>query len=391
MAANPEYPDAQERLAVHLQRTPLAAIDFDRKGRIVSWNPAAERIFGWTFDEVKGRRFDLLAADGQMAAFEAWWETIPSRFSGDTSELPCVAKGGQLVDCDWHSTPLVDDQKRVFGVASLVADVTRRRQAVREQIADLEQRLAECTGERDAAVQELESFSTTVSQDLMAPLRAIDGFSQALAEECRSALPTQGVRHLQRIRSATKRMGDLINALMNLSRVARQGLKTRKVDLSELAQQAIDNLQQTDPTRKVSVHIQPGLTAHADRELLKILMQNLLDNAWKYTQRTPDPRIVVGAVDCPSGRTYFVRDNGVGFDPVAAGKLFQPFQKLHRAEDFEGHGIGLATVLRIVRKHGGQVRLEGRPHGGATGWFTLGCGLASEQELSSHEMPVFAG
>jgi PAS domain S-box-containing protein len=388
MPTHPETPDSQQWLASHFAYSPLAAMEFDRKGRIIGWNPAAERIFGWTASELKGKRFDILVSDSQREQAEIWWEAVVSQRGGTFLEQQNVAKGGQLIDCEWHSSALLDAHGRVFGVGALVIDKTSRTGGD-EATADLEQQLAERTAELEAAVAELDAFSNSVSQELTAPLRAIERYSQALAEECRDSLPAQGVRHVQRIRATTRRMDDLINALLNLSRVSRQGLRSRSVDLSELATQVVDGLQQTDPGRKVSVQIQPGLVAHGDRELLKILLQNLLDNAWKFTQRTPDPRIVVGAFDCPSGRTYFVRDNGVGFDQKQASKLFQPFQRLHRPEEFDGHGIGLATVLRIVRKHGGQVRIEGRPSAGATGWFTLGCGLASEEELSSHEMPVF--
>lgn len=392
MQINPESPDSQQRLASHVLHTPVAAMEFDRKGRIVGWNPAAERIFGWTAAEIKGQRFDVLVPDARLVPTEVWWEAVVAQQGGERIEQQNLTKGGQVIDCEWHSTALVDGHGRVFGVGALVIDLIERQRAddgERQSIAELEQDLADRTAELETVVAELESFSESVAHELMAPLRAIERYSQALAEDNRDSLSTQGVRHIQRIRATTKRMEELINSLINLSRVARQGLRAKMVDLSELATQVVDTLKQTDPGRKVSVQIQPGLVAHGDRELLKILLQNLLDNSWKFTQRTQDPRIVVGAVDCPSGRTYFVRDNGVGFDPKQAGKLFQPFQRLHRPEEYEGYGIGLATVLRIVRKHGGQVRLEGRPLAGATGWFTLGCGLASEEELSSHEMPVF--
>jgi PAS domain S-box-containing protein len=384
LQANTELRDSQQRLAAHIRRTPLAAIEFDRAGLILGWNDSAERIFGWTASEAIQRHYGLLLTGEVRPSIDDLWVNLVSLQGGLRSDNQNVTKDGRIIDCEWHNAPLIDDRGYAFGVASLVADVTERKRAeedVRRLNGELEQRVAARTADLESALRELEAFSYSVSHDLRAPLRAIDGFGAALAEDCRNKLPPEGADYLQRIRASTRRMGELIDALLNLSRVVRQELHSETVDLSELARQACETLQHLDPARRVDVQIQPDLLAVCDRELLRIVLQNLLENAWKYTRATPQPRIGFGAVDSAAGRAYFVRDNGIGFDPAYAAKLFQPFQRLHRGEDYEGHGIGLATVHRILRKHGGEVRLESRPGAGATCWFTLGCELPAANEL----------
>jgi light-regulated signal transduction histidine kinase (bacteriophytochrome) len=263
----------------------------------------------------------------------------------------------------------------VFGVACLVLDVTERNRAdaeIRRFNADLERRVAERTTQLSRAVKELEAFSYSVAHDLRSPLRSISGFSQALQEDCGSQLNAEGLAHLDRIRAATLRMSELIDALLTLARVSRQELTQESVDLSDLAEQALARCRQQEPDRNVDTSVTPGLIVDGDRSLLRIAMNNLIDNAWKYTRSTPAARIEFGVQDGPLGREFFVRDNGVGFDPQYAANLFQPFQRLHRTDEFEGHGVGLATVQRILDKHGGQVRLEGCLGEGAACYFTIG-------------------
>jgi len=222
------------------------------------------------------------------------------------------------------------------------------------------------------ANRELESFSYSVSHDLRAPLRSIDGFSQALVEDIGEELPDAARSHLDRIRHATRRMGRLIDDLMALSKVGRAEMSRERVDLSEVAEQVVAELRRQQPARQIAVTIAPGLTARADAPLVRLALQNLIENAWKFTSRRDGSTIEIGqSRDGERGPAFFVRDNGAGFDPEYAHKLFGPFQRLHAVSEFPGTGIGLATVQRIVHRHGGRVWAEGQINGGACFYFTL--------------------
>lgn len=243
---------------------------------------------------------------------------------------------------------------------------------VRASEARLEARVAERTRELTLANRELESFSYSVSHDLRTPLRAVDGFAQALLEDEAERLSPEGRELFQRLRAAAERMGQLIDDLLRLSRLSRADLQREPVDLSALAAEVVDTLRRAEPGRDVAVEIAPGLRAEGDARLLRVLLENLLGNAWKFTSKRSDARIELFAGK-HDGRTHYgVRDNGVGFDMSYASKLFSPFQRLHRPADFPGTGIGLATVQRIVHRHGGDIHAESSPGQGATFTFTLG-------------------
>lgn len=247
---------------------------------------------------------------------------------------------------------------------------TERR--LEELAADLERRVRERTDELRAANAELEAFSYSVSHDLRAPLRALDGFSLALVEDYGNILDGQAADYLGRIRGASQRMGLLIDDLLMLSRVTRRDMTWEESDLSALARGIGLELAAEEPGREVAFTVTPDLTVEGDRHLLDVLLRNLLGNAWKFTSRTQGARVEVGVEDHAGTRAFFVRDNGAGFDPRHADKLFTPFQRLHGDDEFPGIGIGLATVQRIVRRHGGRVWAEGETGKGATVWFTLG-------------------
>jgi light-regulated signal transduction histidine kinase (bacteriophytochrome) len=221
------------------------------------------------------------------------------------------------------------------------------------------------------ANSELEAFSYSVSHDLRAPLRSMAGFSQALLEDCAEQLSADGKRYLKHVREAARQMGELIDDLLNLSRVSRAELRRERADMSELARQALAKLRHSQPDREVDVIIEDGLVAHADPRLLDVALTNLLGNAWKFTGKRVDARIELAARAGERPPVYFVRDNGAGFDATYADKLFGVFQRLHATHEFEGTGIGLATVRRIVSRHGGRVWAEGEVDRGATFYFTL--------------------
>ncbi len=256
-------------------------------------------------------------------------------------------------------------------LADLRAEIAERQQA-QQRVQSLNQGLRQAVLELKAVNHELEAFSYSVSHDLRAPLRSIDGFSQALLEDYDDRLDSTGQDFLHRIRAATQRMGNLIDDLLTLSRVTRSSIKMEAVDLSQIAHRIVAELQESQPTRQVVVHIAPKLAVHGDAHLLQVVLENLLHNAWKFTSHHLQARIEVGIVPQDNGiPAYFVRDDGAGFDMAYIDKLFSPFQRLHGMHDFPGNGIGLATVQRIVHRHGGQVWATGQVERGATFYFTL--------------------
>jgi signal transduction histidine kinase len=234
----------------------------------------------------------------------------------------------------------------------------------------LERRVAERTAQLQEANKELESFSYSVSHDLRAPLRSIDGFSQALVEDCADKLDPTSLDHLQRVRAAAQRMAELIDDLLHLSRVGRAELRRGQVNLSEIAQGVAGELQRQQPDRRVEVAIEEGLLADVDSRLMRVVLENLFGNAWKFTANVAQPRVTFGRAATERGQAFFVRDNGAGFDMTYVDKLFRPFQRLHLASEYSGTGIGLATVHRIIDRHGGRVWAEGEAGRGATIYFT---------------------
>ena len=254
--------------------------------------------------------------------------------------------------------------------AELMKEVTERKiaeEGVRKLNADLLQQ----TAQLEASNKELEAFSYSVSHDLRAPLRGIDGFSQAVLEDYGDKLDSAGKGFLERVRAASQRMSKLIDAMLHLARLTRAELHTKTVDLSALVHHVIGELRQVDPEHHVNWQVQEGLTATADPHLLRVVFENLLGNAWKFTAHTSDANIEVGITQYQEHTTFFVRDNGVGFDMTYVHKLFGAFQRLHAFSEYPGVGVGLATVQRIIQRHGGQIWAEGMVGKGATFYFSL--------------------
>ncbi|MBW4639861.1 MAG: PAS domain-containing protein [Gloeocapsa sp. UFS-A4-WI-NPMV-4B04] len=272
-------------------------------------------------------------------------------------------------------TPIMDAQGKPEQLLSVSRDITERKQAeqqIKELNQDLEKRVVERTKQLEAANKELEAFAYSVSHDLRTPLRSIDGFSLTLLERYTEQLDDKGKHYLQRVRAASQRMGELIDDLLKLSRVTRSEMVCQKIDLSVLVAAIAKEIQQTEPQRQVEFAIASPVVTQGDYRLLRVAFENLLNNAWKFTLNQTHPQIEFGTLPQPDGTDiYFIRDNGAGFDMEYADKLFGAFQRLHTVDEFPGTGIGLATVQRIIHRHGGQIWAEAAVNQGATFYFTL--------------------
>jgi PAS domain S-box-containing protein len=373
----PAHSEELFRLMVEAVRD-YAIFALDTEGHVMSWNPGAERIKGYSAQDIIGSHFSRFYTDEDLQSGKPKMELRVAIKEGKYEEEGWrVRKDGSLFWANVLITAIRDKTGTLRGFAKVTRDLTERRAAenrVLQLNAELEQKVKERTAQLEAANKELEAFSYSVSHDLRAPLRGIDGFSQALLEDYADRLEPQGQDYLLRIRAATQRMAGLIDDLLNLSRITRGELRREMVDLSALARSIADQLRKIAPERQVKFNLADNLKTEGDPHLLRIALENLLGNAWKFTGKITDAEIEFGLVAVGSGEdhpTYFVRDNGAGFDMAYADKLFGAFQRLHDVREFEGTGIGLATVQRIIRRHGGRVWAEAEPGRGATFYFTL--------------------
>ncbi|MGE0082073.1 MAG: PAS domain S-box protein, partial [Thiohalomonadaceae bacterium] len=360
---------SEARLRALIEAAPDAILITTTYGCIEYVNPQAEAMFGFDRGELLGRGIESLIPDWFASAHVLRLlagEQAPASTAGEAL-LSGQRRDGTRFPLEVSSSPLRQDGAHYL--ASIVRDVTERERAAR-QIRSLNEHLARHVEQLTSLNRELEAFSYSVSHDLRGPLRSIDGFSAILADDYADRLDAEGQDYLQRIRAATGRMSELIDGLLRLSRITRADLVREDVDLSALAQTVAESLQLGDPGRAVEFAIEPGVRAHADRALLTVVLENLFGNAWKFTAGRSPARIGF-ACEQRDGRTvYVVRDNGAGFDMQYAGKLFRPFERLHGRE-YPGTGIGLATVQRIVQRHGGEVWAESREGEGASFYFTL--------------------
>ncbi len=365
---------AEEKFAKVFHASPVAiSIARLKDGYMLDANDAFVEQFGWSRGEIIGRTTLELGLWPGVEARQHWIDEIGRADRTRNLEVLLNTKSGA------QCAALISTERIAFDgeecLLCLIHDVTDRKKKedeARIRTVDLEKRVGERTAELTSANKELESFAYSISHDLRAPLRGIDGFSHLLAEEYGEQLDAQGKGYLERVRAAAQRMGTLIDDILELSRVTRHSMRRSQVDLSRLAKEILEEQAHSAPERALEVAIAPDCTAFGDPQLLRVMMQNLLENAWKYTGKEAAPRIEFGRETQGGEQVFFVRDNGVGFDMKYADRLFAPFQRLHKPEEFAGTGIGLATVARVVRRHGGRVWAESAPGNGATLRFTLG-------------------
>ena len=342
----------------------------DVQGRLLEVNEAYCRMSGYSRQELLAMHIPELEAAEAAEDTAAHMKKVMEH-SEDRFESRHRRKDGSIFDLK------ISAQFQPVGGGRFVVflqDITERKrqeEALQRLNEELEQRIQERTYDLQVANHELESFSYSVSHDLRAPLRSIEGFSSILEAEYAANLDERGRDYFQRVRAGTTRMANLIDDLLNLSRISRQEMHRGPVNLSALAKETSEELQATEPERRVEWVIAPQVSAEGDSGLLRIVLQNLLGNAWKYSSKREFARIEFGVGQWKGRPAYFVRDDGEGFDMAYADKLFGAFQRLHSAADFPGNGIGLATVARIIRRHGGEVGAEGKVHEGATFYFTL--------------------
>ncbi|HKQ62235.1 MAG TPA: PAS domain S-box protein [Candidatus Polarisedimenticolaceae bacterium] len=369
---------AEERFRIAVESAPNAMVMIDADGRIVLVNAQTEKLFGYGRDELLGQAIELLVPERFHAHHpghrRAFFAAPAVREMGAGRDLYGLRKDGSEFPVEIGLNPIATEQGLV--VLSAIVDITERKrkeEVLHELHLELEQRVAQRTAALEAANAELESFSYSVSHDLRAPLRAIDGFSRILLSDHAEALPGEAQDYLRDVRSATQRMGELVDDLLAFSRLGRQALRGQLLEPEALVRQCWEELRPQCAGRSVELEVGELPACIADGSLLKQVWTNLLSNAVKYSAKRGDARIEVGSAAgaTPEECVYFVRDNGVGFDMRYAHKLFGVFQRLHRAEEYEGTGVGLAVVQRVVQRHGGRAWAESAPDRGATFYFSL--------------------
>jgi PAS domain S-box-containing protein len=363
-----------------------AIMSLDADGLVTSWNTGAQRLNGYSSEEIIGQHMSRFYPQADTASRK------PDR------ELQEAASAGRMEVQDWRVrkdgshywaevaiTAVHDSAGKLIGFVNIAKDITSRRDS-EEQIRKLNAELTGRVEELATVNRELESFSYSVSHDLRAPLRHVDGFARILQEEYSPVMPPEAIRYLDRILEAATHMGQLIDGLLDLARIGRRELKRGPAQIACVVKQAIAELPGEAQERNIEWRIEPLPELNCDGGLLKLVFVNLLSNAVKFTRKRPFAVIEVGSLITDGQPTIFVRDNGVGFDPQYADKLFGVFQRLHRQEDFEGTGIGLATVQRIIRRHGGEIWAESQVNSGTTFFFTLGALAQSSGDSRTTEI-----
>jgi PAS domain S-box-containing protein len=363
------------------ESSPIGVYQFDAQSNCIYVNKRWCEITGLTYQEAMNKGWRQILPAEQLLPLQSAWQAFITGEGEFSYKLRFQHRDGGMRWIQFHARRLSAFAHDDGGFVGTIDDITAEMEAeseIRRLNASLEERVAERTAQLAAANAELEAFSYSVSHDLRSPLRAIDGFSRAIAEDYAPAFDETGRDYLRRIRDASQRMALLIDDLLRLSRATRTQMRLDTIDLAELARATAAELREADtPGRQLEFSCPQSLPARADRDLMRIVLDNLLGNAWKYTRRQPAPKVELSAAPAApesggAGTTvYTVSDNGAGFDMRYAGKLFAPFQRLHSRTEFEGTGIGLATVRRIITRHGGRVWAESAPEQGTRIHFTL--------------------
>ncbi len=362
-----------------MMESPVMVMVTDAQGNIEYVNPRFTETTGYTFAEVAGKNPRFLKSDKTSPEiYKVLWETIAGGKVWQ-GEFINSKKNADLYIESVSIAPVMDTKGVITNFIAVKEDITERKRA-EEKIEMLNADLAARASELEAANRELEAFNYTVSDDLRKPIININSFCQVIQELCGDKLDERCSGYLQKINDWTLQMSHHIDTLLNFSRLSSSDLRRETVDLGELAKSVTAELKMAEPERRVTFRIAEGLTANGDPHLLWVVLENLLSNAWKYTGRREEAVIEFGMTEIEGMPAYFVRDNGTGFDMAYAEKLFIPFQHLPGTDEYKGHGIGLATVERIIRRHGGRVWAEGEPGKGATFWFTLQTQLKEQPE-----------
>ena len=355
--------EARFRLAAIVDSSDDAIIGQSMSGIITSWNKGAERIFGYTAVEAIGQAISMLSSPEREDEMSELLARLSRSERIEPFETVQRRKDGQLIHASVTLSPVRDTTGNLIGASKMAHDISDR---IRAEVA-----LAQAKEAAELASREFEAFSYSVAHDLRAPLRGIDAFSQALLDEYSDKLEGDGQHYVQRLRESALHMTQLIDALLALARISQSDIRRERVDLSSVARETLRKLQNEHPERRVELHVADGLTCVGDNRLIQVAFTNLFSNAWKFTTQRPDPRIEFGVSRDDEQRAFFVADNGAGFDMANADKLFGVFQRLHSNQEFDGVGIGLATVQRIIRRHGGQIWARAAPGHGATFYFTI--------------------